>query len=814
MRLISLRLRNFRQHAHSDIEFASDGITAIVGSNESGKSSILEAIAWALYGARATRGTMRGLRWHRAPARRVAAATLEFGVGGRHYAIDRTESSAELLDVNQDIVIAQGTDAVNRYVPELLGMRLEEFSASYMAAQKDLARMASMTPTERQAFVRRVLGLDRIDEALKECRARKNDLARERDGLASGLGDREQLAADAAAAMHARDATDERGVEAASAREAAAEEDQARRAELAESQKRADRHVYLQQNERHLRRDIETADREIERVERERQEAARAAEELERRSPRLEHLPGLRQRRDDLVDIRSTIQRLDQQRDTIHDLHESLADTDAQVKTFRQQVDAFNADALHAAAAELEAVRERLEGLAHSRAAQVAQCKTAAEGAAATARKAQRKLEVIRAAGAAGACPTCLRALGETYELVVQTLEADLSEARAAERDWTAEAESHVRLTDEERELSARVLELTEEVNRGRRQAAAVETARGQLRRLEAERERIDQRRSQVAAALAEAPRVPDPAELQRLIAETTAQVHELEVLDRELTPYRAQASRVDALAAERNERVAARADTIEHIGQIMAELRELAFDIDAHNEIAARAREAAERRQAADVEAARVVEAYRAALAQCERAERALADYDARAGRLEELTRDLRTHTAVAERLDAFRVAQASAIRPELEELTTGFVSLLTDGRHDGVTITEDFALILSESGVDTEVVSGGTEDVAALAMRLAISQMIAMRAGHPLSLLVLDEPFGSLDAVRRGNVMALIRRLRGIFEQVLLISHIEETRDSADHVIEIEYDEAAGRARVIQATAPEPVAVLEAVA
>ena len=43
--------------------------------------------------------------------------------------------------------------------------------------------------------------------------------------------------------------------------------------------------------------------------------------------------------------------------------------------------------------------------------------------------------------------------------------------------------------------------------------------------------------------------------------------------------------------------------------------------------------------------------------------------------------------------------------------------------------------------------MISGGEEDVANLALRLAISQMIAERAGQPLSLLVLDEIFGSLD-------------------------------------------------------------------
>ena len=55
MRLRSLHLRNFRQHADTQIEFAS-GLTGIIGANGAGKTTLLEAIAWALYGNSAARG--------------------------------------------------------------------------------------------------------------------------------------------------------------------------------------------------------------------------------------------------------------------------------------------------------------------------------------------------------------------------------------------------------------------------------------------------------------------------------------------------------------------------------------------------------------------------------------------------------------------------------------------------------------------------------------------------------------------------------------------------------------------------------------
>ena len=110
-------------------------------------------------------------------------------------------------------------------------------------------------------------------------------------------------------------------------------------------------------------------------------------------------------------------------------------------------------------------------------------------------------------------------------------------------------------------------------------------------------------------------------------------------------------------------------------------------------------------------------------------------------------------------------------------------------------------------EEGIPKPVISGGEEDLANLVLRLAISQMIAERAGQSFSLLILDEVFGSLDLARRQNVVELLRRLHDRFEQVILITHIEDVRDALDHVITVRYDEETGASVVEQERDEEPV-------
>ena len=96
MRLRALRLTNFRQHADTTIDFGS-GITGIIGPNGTGKTTILEAIAWALYGNEAARGRRDSLRFVRADARAPVRVDLEFELVGHRYRVVRGLTAAREL---------------------------------------------------------------------------------------------------------------------------------------------------------------------------------------------------------------------------------------------------------------------------------------------------------------------------------------------------------------------------------------------------------------------------------------------------------------------------------------------------------------------------------------------------------------------------------------------------------------------------------------------------------------------------------------------------------------------------------------------
>src|SRR5207247_7763079 len=186
MQLLRLRLVNFRQHADTDLEFGP-GITWIIGPNGSGKTSILEAIAWALYGVQAVRGDKDSIRRRGAKGRAGVEVDLEFRLGAHEYRVKRGLSTAVLHQDGQ--VIANSLKAVTDKLERTLGMTHDEFFNTYFTGQKELAVMAALGKTERAAFLSRVLGYERLHEAQERVREVRNAVAAEVRGLEAGLPD-------------------------------------------------------------------------------------------------------------------------------------------------------------------------------------------------------------------------------------------------------------------------------------------------------------------------------------------------------------------------------------------------------------------------------------------------------------------------------------------------------------------------------------------------------------------------------------------------------------------------------------------------
>lgn len=128
----------------------------------------------------------------------------------------------------------------------------------------------------------------------------------------------------------------------------------------------------------------------------------------------------------------------------------------------------------------------------------------------------------------------------------------------------------------------------------------------------------------------------------------------------------------------------------------------------------------------------------------------------------------------------------------PELEASANRLLSNLTDGRMHlklntqrekvtgGVAETLDIEISDELGTRNYEMYSGGEAFRIDFALRVALSQMLARRAGAHLRTLFIDEGFGSQDETGRNKLVEAITAIQNEFDMILVITHIEELRDN----------------------------------
>jgi exonuclease SbcC len=794
MQIHRLRLSNFRQHEHTDLVLGA-GLTGIVGPNGAGKTTILEAIAWAMYGMPAARGSRETIRRRGAPPRSRVEVEMEFSLGAHQYRIVRTLNGAELYQDGEPAPIANSIGAVTERVTRLLGMTREEFFNTYFTGQKELAVMAAMSAPERAQFLSRVLGYERIRLAQDRLKERRSALRARFDALRAGLGDLAEIEAEETRARE-RVAAARAAEQAASAASVAAEAAVAQvRPRWEELQRQRDTALSLEAELRVADHRAGAAAERADRLTREVAEAGAAAQQLEEVTHRLTPLSGLRA---EIVEL----ERGAEAHAARKGLLAQLEDVRRHVASVGDRLGRLPAPGqLAAARARVSDVRAALTGVAldsenlrTSWVRDAQDARTKRQGLLDQYQELKEQRQRIVTAGPEGDCPTCARPLGAEYGKVLGLLDRQMEDVVANGNFYKQRIEQ---LQLEPRELDEadhRRLSLEQELSEATAEAGRLEALAQEGPTLQQERERLARRVAELEHSMSRLAGGYDQARHEAVVG----RIRELEPLALQAERLRVVADRRAASAKDLEAVAAERAGATAAAARLRARLAELGFTEQAYRE--AREAEASAERSRRDAEVA-LVRARGESAAAAEAVEAALRRRAERAEREREVQAtgtELALHQELDRALSDLRTELNATLRPDLSELASGFLRDLTNGRYTDLELDEDYGATLLDDGDPKAVISGGEEDVANLALRLAISQMIAERAGQPLSLLILDEIFGSLDEDRRAAVVDLLRSLADRFPQVILITHIDSVREGFDRVVRVGFDLARGVATV----------------
>ena len=839
MRPRELTLRGFRSYKDdTTFEWGGRGLVGVVGPIGSGKSSILDAIAFALYNKtpRIERDT-RSLINQRADTAHVA---LTFEVEGEVWkavrALRRGGASQHALyrvvEGEEELVLDRATE-MTQEVERLLGLDFEAFRRSVLLAQNQFAAFLEATGTERNKVLKGVFGFDRLDAMRDAVRSRLDEAS----GRLAGLEGRRKTA----------------------------EQD---RTDLDEARKVMERAERRREELEALREPLKEID-DVAAAATKRREAAR--ERIDRLEAMVERIPG----RDDTEDLlaasrdgaaavaaaeaalgaaRKVREGAEQQRTAVVERYggeqglEAASDAVGAWRTARgarereekavQEGEAALAAAIAAAEQATQAVAAATTDC--DAAAKTEEQAVAAEQAARDALHAAHendRVATVRATLAAGEpCPVC--------EQVVLTLPAGLEasdvsaadealrtavEAVAAARTARSEADAaHATRTAEAEAAQVRVQEAT--AVRDAATSALAEAAQVERTAQEAVERSLgegDPEQSLAAARTA-------VQEATAAVAEANAEVERrTKELDSARTALEASRTGIDRLRTE----VAGLAgslgaeidvgDDAPALEAALVSLREawLAAKTEAEEE-----RTAAEKEQAAQADArtalmersglaaaddlVEVLSSARsevtAAGTKIEMLEKRLAQLEALAAEEQEVLAShgllTRLHADLApSRFLEFVLQERRRVLSDLagvhfETLSAGRYRFGDDGEFSVVDLSAAEAVRAPSS------LSGGETFLASLALALALAEIVS-REGGRLDAFFLDEGFGSLDPEHLDLAMDGIERLvsEGGDRLAVVVSHVPALTQRIEDLIVLGRDELTGDTRVLQgASAP----------
>lgn len=164
-----LKLVNFKSHENTVIRFEK-GISVIVGENGAGKSTILEAISFALF-KQHTAKKIDDLVRNNADSMSVE---LEFNSNGRQYKIIREKKSSlkssifKKTSIDGDYVhICTGDKEVSNEIRQILDIDSDLFLNAIYIRQGEIAELVDKTPAEKKLLIAKLLGIDSLEKSWK-----------------------------------------------------------------------------------------------------------------------------------------------------------------------------------------------------------------------------------------------------------------------------------------------------------------------------------------------------------------------------------------------------------------------------------------------------------------------------------------------------------------------------------------------------------------------------------------------------------------------------------------------------------------------
>lgn len=224
MRPLELEVEGFTAFRdRTTVEFRDADLFALSGPTGAGKSSVIDALTFALYGSVARYGDRRLVSPLISQGKVEARVRLDFALGEQAFRVARVvratgrggattkEARLERLDradggAEAGVVenLAGDADGVSAAVARLLGLTFEHFNTCVVLPQGEFARFLHEKPAERQDLLVELLGLGMYDRMREQANQRARAASVEREMLDRRLAELAEATPEARKALAGR----------------------------------------------------------------------------------------------------------------------------------------------------------------------------------------------------------------------------------------------------------------------------------------------------------------------------------------------------------------------------------------------------------------------------------------------------------------------------------------------------------------------------------------------------------------------------------------------------------------------------------
>lgn len=789
MILNTIKLINFRKFRDETVEFPR-GILGIIGKNGVGKSTIFEAVGWALYGNIMSRSAKEEIKSQNASENDICRVELEFLLAGHNYKIIRELKGKNALP--QALVFIDGSEKpsavkdseVNKYIETLLRMDYNTFIRSVYAKQKDLGSLSSLNRGDRQKAIRRMLNIDKIDSVVNNIRTDIRSKQEFIKGIKFKLESLDEL--------KRRKDQNKKEISAIQKiisdlthRKTNLEKDKADIFELREKQELVyKKYIDIQNKISKITSKLEEMKKRLTELIDEEKQLKRTKQVLVSLEPKEKQYETVKKQKEAMDDLRLKYDRKITLQEEIKEKQTEVEERTKKINTLQSKLHPLEeVDKEHKQVKnELIQVQNKKQEISDNLkkiGREEAICKSKIK-------ELTEHKENMNSLGPKSECPMCFRKLGDTYDKALKHLEGEIKDLknkyekiRITKETFTKEEEKIIILeTKVEKKRDA----LSKKINIKVRCLAEFKSEQKELSKM---KDKLGK----------------DTLELKAL-STVKFDKNEYKKTKIILTELSKERDRIIALRKEISRLPRIKDEIIskeETITESEKELKthklflvKLKFDEREYNTVKKQYEEISDKLSSCIIDLKDEESNLRLKKKESKTIADKIVEQKKFATKIKTVEEEIQYLMRLENIMIDFRNELINRIRPMLVARASYLFKELTNDRYPILDLDEDYNIYIVD-GNQRYVLkrfSGGEEDLANLCLRIAMSQVIAERSGAEINFMALDEIFGSQDELRRSNILNAFNKLVSQFAQIILITHIITIREKLPNVLRVEED------------------------